>query len=185
MDVQEFTVPAAGTDTTDITIEESYSVEGVGEDTVTLTGTLSSERAVPLIDPEHGEVNWETSTIVARFTHLDVRGSSDVFGPVRVHLDTTSPAFGVVTNAKCKAALPIVVSMPEHDLLLRSAEPIQLSSTVRTVPPIGDESTVSLREVQLVDRATGRVAGTLTSARVLWRELTSQIDHYPGTRRTF
>ena len=42
--VEEYTVPEAGTDVTEITIEEQYAVEGVGDDTVVLTGTLVSDR---------------------------------------------------------------------------------------------------------------------------------------------
>lgn len=178
INVEEFTVPEAGTDITEITIEEEYYVEGLGEDRITLTGTLVAERAEPLLGEGANEVNWESSTVVAGFTHLDVRGESAVFGPVNVHLDKTSPAFGIVTNGKCKASLPIVVTMPDHDLVLISARPIQLESTVKTVPPIGDERTVSRGPVDLVDRRTLRTVGTIRSARVMWRELVAQTRTY-------
>ena len=125
-------------------------------------------------------MEWETSTVVARFTHLDVRGESEIFGPVQVQLDRSTPSFGIVENGKCKAGLAIVVTMPKHGLVLRTAEPVQLTSQVRTVPPVGDESTVSRRPVDLVDRETLRTVGSVRSARVLWRELAQQTRHSAG-----
>jgi hypothetical protein len=175
--VKEFTVPEAGIDTVDITIEETYEVKGVGQDTVQLKGTLVADRTAPLIGPGKRTVDWETSTVVARFTHLDVRGKSDVFGPVRVVLDRRMPSFGVVKAGACQASLSVVVTMPEHNLTLRSAEPVQLQSDVTTVPPIGNERTVSIRPTKLVDHRTGRALGTLEKARVVWRELEAQVDH--------
>ncbi|MFI6094951.1 DUF6073 family protein [Lentzea sp. NPDC051213] len=175
VDVAEFSVPDVGTDIVEITLEETYEVEGIGTDTVTLKGTLVAERAVPLLDHGTVEVSWETSTVVARFVALSVTGESKVFGPVSVVLDTRSPAVGVVKAGDCKAAIAVIVSMSQHDLVLRTAEPMQLQSTVRTVPPIGDERTVSVRPIKLLDIRTQRPVGTLVSARVLWRDLTAQV----------
>ena len=176
LEVTPFSVPPAGTDTVDITIEETYSVEGVGSDTVTLSGSLVAERATPLIDPARGEVEWETSLIVANFVSLDVRGESEVFGPVHVALDRRSPSFAAVGGGHCRAVLSISVSMPKQGLVLHSSEPVQLHSQVETVPPIGDERTESLRSVTLIDLKERRERGSIDKARVVWRNLMAQVE---------
>jgi hypothetical protein len=175
--VRPLTVPPAGIDTVDITIHETYDVQGIGRDTVTLTGTLVADRTVPLLGHGTKKTAWKTSTVVARFTDLNLTGNSAVFGPVQVMLDKTVPSFGVVQNGKCAAAIGIVVSMPSHGLRLKSAEPMQLQSTVKTVPPIGDEKTVSVVPVDLVDVSTNRKRGTLQKAQVVWRQLALQTRH--------
>jgi hypothetical protein len=174
--VAEFTVPRAGIDVVNITIEETYDVEGIGSDTVVLRGTLVANRGAPLLE-RPGNPDWDTSTVVAQFTKLSLVGESRIFGPVSVSLDERVPAFGVVTGGKCKAALGVEVSLPNHDLVLRSSEPVQLQSEVRTVPPIGDERTESIQSTRLIDARSGRPRGVLTRARVMWRELTEQTEH--------
>jgi hypothetical protein len=168
------TIPPAGIDTVDITIQETYEVDGVGRDTVELKGQLVAHRTVPLLGHGATSVDWETSTVVAQFTDLNLTGKSPVFGDVRVTLDKSVPAFGVVSNAKCAAALGIQVELPQQGLSLRSSEPIQLQSTVQTVPPIGDENTQSVKAVDLLDARTSRPMGSMQSARVLWRDLVEQ-----------
>jgi len=177
IDVKPHTIPPAGVDTVDITIEETYDVEGVGNDTVTLKGRLVADRTVPLLGHGERKIDWKTSTVVARFTDLNLSGNSKVFGPVHVTLDTSVPSFGTVTAGKCAAAIGVNVGMPQHGITLKSAEPVQLHSEVRTVPPIGDEKTESVVPVDLVDAVTGRKRGSLSHARVSWRELVHQTAH--------
>ena len=172
--VKPKTLPVAGVDSIDITIEETYQVDGVGEDRVTLKGTLVGERTSPLLGFGEDKDSWDTSTVVARFSKLQLFGESDVFGPVIVTLDESVPAFGVVTAGKCAAALPVQVEMPRHNLVMKSEEPVQLRSDVQTVPPIGDEKTESVRSVKLLNAKTLRPMGTMVKARVAWRELTDQ-----------
>lgn len=175
--VKEFTVPDAGIDTVEITIEETYEIDGVGKDTVRLQGTLVSDRAVPLFGFGEKGVDWKTSAVVGRFTSLHVKGESNVFGPVTVVLDPSMSSQAVAIGGHCVAAIGVVVSMPQHNLTLRTATPIQLQSDVKTVPPIGDERTQSVAAVTLVEHSTGRKMGSLHEARVLWRELTAQVPH--------
>ncbi|MGJ4941453.1 DUF6073 family protein [Bradyrhizobium sp. HKCCYLS1011] len=168
------TVPPAGVDTVDITIHETYEIDGVGRDTVELKGQLVANRTVPLLGHGATAVAWETSTVVAQFTELNLTGKSPLFGDVNVSLDKSVPSYGVVSNAKCAAAIGVKVEMPQHGLTLRSSEPIQLQSTVQTVPPIGDESTQSVKAVDLLDSRTDKPIGTILQARVMWRDLVQQ-----------
>jgi hypothetical protein len=102
---------------------------------------------------------------------------SKVFGAVEVSLDQRMPAMGVANACHCSAAIGVVVSMPGLGLHLRTAQPMQLQSEVTTIPPIGDEKTQSVLPVDLVDMKTNRTTGSLTNARVVWRELTDQKVH--------
>jgi hypothetical protein len=172
--VKPKTLPVAGTDVVEITIDETYKVDGIGEDQVTLKGKLVGERTVPLLGFGETKESWDTSTVVAKFNKLELYGDSPVFGPVVVTLDDSVPAFGTVTNGKCAAALPVQVAMPKHNLVLKSEEPVQLRSDVQTVPPVGDERTESVRAVRLVNANTLRPMGSIEKARVSWRELTDQ-----------
>lgn len=179
------TLPAAGVDTIDITIEETYQVDGIGEDQVTLKGNLVGERTSPLLGFGEEKDSWDTSTVVARFSKLELYGNSKVFGPVIVTLDDSVPAFGVVKAGKCAAALPIQVTMPNHNLVLKSDEPVQLRSDVLTVPPIGDEKTESVRPVKLIHSQTLRPMGTMLKAKVAWRELSDQTVSLQKDRLAF
>jgi hypothetical protein len=181
--VRRFTVPPAGVDVVDITLRETYNVDGVGEDTVLLQGELEAHRTVPLLGPGSREVSWDTSTVVAQFVNLSLWGQSDLFGPVRVTLDRSVPSFGVVEAGACKASMALRVAMPKHNLVLRSSEPVQLQSQVETVPPIGDERTESVVPVDLIDVQTDRPRGRMIKAVVAWRELMEQRELVPVTRR--
>jgi hypothetical protein len=172
--VKPLTIPKAGIDTVDITIEETYDVQGVGNDTVTLTGKLVADRGVPLLVLGQREITWETAIVVAKFTSLKLAGKSQVFGPVKVELDPRFPAMAVANACHCSAAIGVVVSMPKLGMTLRTAEPMQLQSEVTTIPPIGDERTQSVLPVDLIDTKTNRRRGSLARARVIWRELLTQ-----------
>jgi hypothetical protein len=133
-----------------------------------------AERTSPLLGFDEEKESWDNSTVVARFSKLQLAGQSTVFGPVVVSLDDSVPAFGVVRAGKCAAALPIQVDMPAHNLILKSEEPVQLRSQVQTVPPIGDERTESVRPVKLINAKTNRSMGSMVRAKIAWRELTAQ-----------
>src|ERR1041384_5969222 len=139
IEVKARTIPPAGIDTTEVTIEESYDIHGVGKDTVTLKGTLVSDRGAPLLQPGKQTLDWNSSIVAARFTNLKLSGKNDVFGTGRVTLDKRIPASSVARNVRCSASLGVIVSMPRLNMKLRTSEAIQLQSEVTTIPPIGDE----------------------------------------------
>lgn len=171
--VEERSLPPSGVDNIAITMVETYDVEGIGKDTVELTGRLVAVRGTPLLGPDAARQEWDTSTVVARFTELALEGESEIFGSVRVTLDPSQAAVAAVRGGDCRSAVPALIEMPQHDLVLRTTVPVQLRSQVERVPPIGDETTRSLAPVDLVD-ASGRVRGRLESAQVVWRDLVGQ-----------
>lgn len=175
--VKAYTIPSAGIDTTEVTIEESYDIHGVGRDTVSLKGTLVSDRGAPLLQPGKQTLDWNSSIVAARFTSLRLSGKSDVFGTVRVTLDKSYPASAVAIGCHCSASLGVVVSMPRLGMKLKTSEAIQLQSEVTTIPPVGNETTRSVGAVDLVDASTNRKVGSFTNATVLWRDLVAQKRH--------
>lgn len=170
----QLALPVAGVDEIGITMSETYEVEGVGRDTVTLEGKLVTRRGHPLFG--HGEERqaWGTSTVVAEFTSLDLKGESKIFGPVHVSLNTTKPTFAIVRNGRCVTAVDALISMPQLNRTFFTSQPVQLQSTVTTIPPVGDQRTASVNAVNLVD-SSGRVQGKLLNARVSWRTLLNQV----------
>lgn len=174
LEVERFSIPPEGIDIVDITLKETYNVEGVGEDTILLTGELEAHRTAPMIGHGEKSENWESTTVAAVFTNLSVTGESKLFGPVRVTLDRSMPSMGVVKAGKCNATMSLRVTMPKLGITLVSARPVQLQSQVETVPPIGDERTESIMPVELVDIETKRVRGRMEHAVVAWRDLMAQ-----------
>lgn len=174
LSVKPRTLPlVAGIDRVRVTMLETYEVEGVGKEEVVLTGMFVMRRGAPLQGLGEKCVSWETSTVVAQFEELSLVGKSKLFGEVHVTLDRTERYFAVVRAGKCVANVRVNVDMPDLGLSLSMKDAMHLESEVETVPPVGDERTVSVNSVALVDD-TGRVRGTLLKARVSWRELLSQ-----------
>lgn len=172
-EVKAYALPKAGIDKMRIVMKETYEIKGVGKDTITLTGFLVSRRGTPLLGMGQTKHSWENSTVVAEFTELDLRGKSNVFGNVHVTIDRTQPNFAVVTAGACKAVVSVLIDMPELQMKLKTREPMQLQSQVTIIPPIGDEKTISVTPVGLIDQK-GRLVGILEQAKVMWRELVEQ-----------
>src|ERR1051325_2277900 len=177
IEVKARTIPPAGIDTTEVTIEESYDIHGVGKDTVTLKGTLVSDRGAPLLQPGKQTLDWNSSIVAARFTNLRLSGKRDVFGTGRGTLDKRFSAAAAAIGCHCSASLGVVVSIPRLVMKLKTSEAIQLQSEVTTIPPVGDELTASVHAVDLVDADSNRKVGTLSKATVKWRDLVAQKRH--------
>jgi len=173
MEVKKLTIPEPGIDNIKITMVETYTIQGVGTDTVKLEGTLVTRRGPALLGPGQSRHSWQDSAVVAEFTSLDMSGESKVFGPVHVTLDKSQPTFAMVRAGKCAAAVGVSIEMPKLQRTLKTRQPVQLTSVVTSIPPIGDEKTTSVGAVELVDQ-NGRSQGKLDKAQVLWRSLVSQ-----------
>src|SRR5438046_1675562 len=76
IEVKRMSLPTAGKDTISIKMVETYEVDGVGKDTVELSGTLETRRGTPLLGAEATTQDWKTSTVVAEFTKLNLEGNS-------------------------------------------------------------------------------------------------------------
>jgi hypothetical protein len=94
--IQRFELPAAGIDLMRARVVETYEIFGVGTDTVELEGWIAVRHGNPRAAAGFSEVEWETAVIATEFVALDLRGTSEIFGPVRVRLDPDRRSRGKV-----------------------------------------------------------------------------------------
>lgn len=96
IDVKSHQLPGASVDVMRVRLEEKYTIQGVGEDTVELTGWIAVRHGASRPAPGYNNVSWETAVTDTEFVGLELRGESKIFGPVRVTLDSSRPAIGQV-----------------------------------------------------------------------------------------
>lgn len=94
--VEPLTLPHAGVDLMRARVEETYEIFGIGTDTVTLTGWIAVQHDNPRLAEGQETLRWGTAVIATKFLGMDLRGESDVFGPVRVRLDPEALSVGEV-----------------------------------------------------------------------------------------
>jgi hypothetical protein len=199
-----FTLPPAGVDVMRVRMEETYTIDGVGTDTVELSGWIAAkhDNARPL--PGQTEVTWGTAVIDTEFVGLELHGTSKIFGPVSVRLTPGAPSFGQVgafevpelkekmaaikasakpgqtasSSAACVANISVDVDMPQLDLRMKTQQAVRMYSIVETIPPVGHTASVSLTPTPLI--ADNRAVGTLNRAEVKFREIVMK-DAIKGT----
>ena len=96
VDVKSHTLPGPSVDVMRVRLEETYTIDGVGKDTVELTGWIAVRHGASRPAPGETLVSWATAVTDTEFVGLELHGNSDVFGPVRVTLDSSRPAIGQV-----------------------------------------------------------------------------------------
>jgi hypothetical protein len=201
--VKSYTLPGPSVDVMRVRLEESYTIDGVGSDTVELTGWIAVRHGASR--PAAGEtlVSWTTAVTDTEFVGMELQGRSDVFGPVHVTLDSSRPAIGQVgkinvperahqillaanegqpapqtadPNADandCRAPVNVKVSMSDLGLEMVTKTPAIWYSNVTTVPPVGHIASVTVEPVSLV--SAGREVGKLVSGTVKFREVVKAV----------
>lgn len=94
--VKSQTLPGPSVDVMRVRLQETYSVEGVGKDTVELSGWIAVRHGASRPAPGFQTVSWRTAVTDTEFVGLELDGHSNVFGPVHVSLDSSRPAIGQV-----------------------------------------------------------------------------------------
>lgn len=94
--VKRFELPTAGVDVMRAVVEETYDIEGVGKDTVTLSGWIAVKHGAPQKMPGADQLRWGTAKIDTEFVGLSLSGKSKVFGDIVVTLDPNKRSLGVV-----------------------------------------------------------------------------------------
>lgn len=185
-----YTLPAAGIEVMRVQMEETYTIAGVGTDTVQLTGWIAAKHDTPRPIPGQTKVAWGTAVIDTEFVGLELKGESKIFGPVQVSLASNQQARGQVgaidvpeLNAKamarkaaapgeelqkCIANIPVTVVMPQLNLSMQTEKPVRMYSLVETIPPVGHTASISLTPTPLI--SASRTVGTLERAEVKFRE---------------
>jgi hypothetical protein len=94
--IRQWEVPGPGVDVMRAKLEETYSVDGIGTDTVELTGWIAVRHGAPYPVEGAVDLNWNTAILDTEFIQMDLHGTSKIFGPVHVTLDRTRPSLGKV-----------------------------------------------------------------------------------------
>lgn len=187
---KSFTLPAAGIDVMRVRMEETYTIAGVGTDTVQLTGWIAARHDSPRPAPGQTKVAWGTAIIDTEFVGLELKGESKIFGPVNVSLNNGQKALGQVgaievpelknkalprktatpagDTQACLANIPVKVEMPQLNLSMMTESPVRMYSIVETIPPVGHTASISLTPTPLI--SASRTVGTLEHAEVKFRE---------------
>jgi ketosteroid isomerase-like protein len=105
--VKPFVLPESGVDVMRVRLEETYDVNGIGKDTVPLTGWIAVKHFNTRPATGETEIHWGTAITDTEFVAMDLRGESKIFGPVQVRLDKSHPVLGRVG----KLDLPFIVQV--------------------------------------------------------------------------
>jgi uncharacterized protein DUF6073 len=195
--VKAYTLPGPSVDVMRVRLEETYTIEGVGKDTVELSGWIAVRHGASRPAPGETLVSWATAVTDTEFVGLELQGDSKVFGPVHVSLDSSRPAIGQVgkinvperahqillaanestepapdTSAvakDCRAPVNVKVSMSDLGLEMSTKTPAVWYSHVTTIPPVGHVASVTVEPVSLV--SADREVGKLVSGTVKFREV--------------
>ena len=74
-----YTLPAAGVDVMRVRMEETYTIDGIGTETVQLSGWIAARHDTPRAAPGQTKVAWGTAIIDTEFVGLELTGESKIF----------------------------------------------------------------------------------------------------------
>lgn len=121
----EYSLPPAGIQVMRARLEETYEVDGVGKDTVELTGWIAVRHGTPRAVAGAVEVNWETAVTDTEFVGMRLTGTSEKFGDVLVTLDTTRPSYGQVGRIEIpELAKYALVAKLKKERLAQASTPV-------------------------------------------------------------
>jgi hypothetical protein len=85
-----YTLPEPSVDVMRARLEETYTIAGIGQDTVELRGWIAVTHGKPSTN------DWNTAVTATRFVALELHGESKLFGPVNVTFDPEKQVVGEV-----------------------------------------------------------------------------------------
>lgn len=110
--IPRWQIPGPGVDVMRARVVETYSVDGIGQDTVELTGWAAVRHGQAYAADGASEITWNNAILPTEFVGLDLHGTSALFGPVHVTLDTSRPSHGRVGRIE-------IPELAEHNLQAR------------------------------------------------------------------
>lgn len=90
-EIRPFELPPPGADVMRVRLQETYSIDGIGEDTVELSGWIAVQHTNARPVEGEDELTWDTAVVDTEFVGMELTGTSQLFGEVRVTLDETRP----------------------------------------------------------------------------------------------
>lgn len=191
--VKRFALPPPGIDVVRVRMQGTYTVNGIGTDTVELSGQFSCIHRDARPAPGQTGVSWDTAIVDTEFVSFDISGESKLFGPIHVYLNPDLPSYGQAgalnlpelskvkaTRAadnptpapkpdQCIAVMNLKVEMPQLNLKLQTRQALRNYSLVDTIPPVGTAPSFTLEPTELV--SNGRVVGLLQGSSAKLREV--------------
>jgi len=103
-----YTLPEPSVDVMRARLTETYTISGIGQDTVELSGWIAVTHGKPSTN------DWNTAVTETRFVALDLNGESKVFGPVHVTFDPEKQVVGAVGRIPLpdKARMVLAAAQP-------------------------------------------------------------------------
>jgi ketosteroid isomerase-like protein len=151
LELESFVVPAAGVDVMRVQLQETYTIKGVGRDTVNLKGWIAVKHGQPYAARGERSVRWGTAVSATEFVGLELSGVSPLFGPVHVSLDPSVASAGVVGKIETPFIARVGLDLAYRDY--RSGERAEMTAPVLSLdegaqpPPANAETTRAIRGV--------------------------------------
>ena len=119
IDVRQYELPEAGVQVMRARVEETYTIDGIGRDTVELNGWIAVRHGAPRPALGENSVEWGSAVLDTEFVGMSLSGESKVFGPVQITLDTSKPALGQVGKLDIPefAKIALAAELQKHDLV--------------------------------------------------------------------
>lgn len=89
-------VPGPGVDVMRAQLEETYTIDGLGTDTVDLSGWIAVRHDNARAADPRAPMSWNNAVVDTEFVDLDLHGVSKLFGPIDISLDRSRPSRGQV-----------------------------------------------------------------------------------------
>lgn len=125
IDVRPYELPEPGVDVMRARLHETYSVDGIGTDTVELTGWIAVRHSKPYMMQGATDLNWNTAVLDTEFVAMDLHGTSEKFGPVNVKLDKERPSYGQVGRIQIPelAKVALLAKLQKNDAAPKGKAP--------------------------------------------------------------
>jgi hypothetical protein len=151
VDIRPFELPTAGVDVMRARLHETYSVDGVGTDTVELTGWIAVRHGAPYVAAGEKDLRWSTAVTDTEFVAMDLHGHSNVFGQVNVAIDKDRPSLGQVGRVQIPdaAMVTLLAKLQKNDAAPKApaAKSTKTAPATRTpVAPAGSSDAAVMCE---------------------------------------
>ena len=94
--IEKFHLPPASIHVMRVKLEESYTIDGIGSEKVDLKGWIAVVQSAPQPIDVTKPLSWENSVVETQFVALDLKGQSNMFGPMQLNLDPQPDVKGQV-----------------------------------------------------------------------------------------
>jgi ketosteroid isomerase-like protein len=116
MELAPYSLPGASVDVMRVRMDETYNIQGIGNDTVELRGWIAVVHDRPMSVVPNAAPTWETAITPTEFVGLHLKGKSKIFGDVEVKLDDTMRVRGAVGAVYMPFMQQVMADLSYRDL---------------------------------------------------------------------